>query len=315
MQPPALGACHPCRLPPAGPCEGVQNSYPPTRVGGFLSLAKFPSHLREGHDSEGRLRIDVVSESLVPDARAARERLLTAVGQGTFDRLLDAVLLGREGEEGLMALIGAWRAARGFEALRGRIILDLANVITNLPAGDALHDLEHMAGFRSGAAGGIYLTTESGERNVEFVGGLRSENGYVVDMIDSENKGKPLLSPPGAAHVFAVRVRDYDMALSDPSATGRMPPEVRRWMPDRAAFVDAFARLEALKLALGHGGMSWRGVDLNDSTTTRWGQIASRFPSIDDIDFVAAYPRAYADMRRVIERSIELDAQLGHDLF
>jgi hypothetical protein len=274
------------------------------RVSSLLERAGHPSHLTASLDGAGRARVTLRPEALVPDARAALDRLARQVGGARTDRLLDAMLVGYGGEVGLSALILAWRAEPGVQQrLDGRLVLDLGNLVTNLPAGDALHDLEHLVGFRSGPGRGVYLTTMAGERALEYVGGVRSENGYLDDAMAAQRAGRPLESAFGFANVLRQRLERHAAGLSDPRAS--MPDDIRAGMPSRAEFLDALARLEGLKLMLGRGGLDWGGIDLNDATTTRWASVAQRFPGIERIDFAVEFPRAYAEMLDALKRLAE----------
>lgn len=274
------------------------------RVASLLERAGHPPHLTAATDDAGRPRVALRSEALVPDARAALDRLTRQVGRAGTDRLFDAMLLGYGGEVGLPALILAWRAEPGArQRLDGRLVLDLGNLVTNLPAGDALHDLEHLVGFRSGPGRGVYLTTMDGERALEYVGGVRSENGYMADAIAAQRAGRTLESAFGFANLLRQRLERHAAGLGNPRAS--MPDDIRAAMPSRVEFLDALARLEGLKLMLGRGGLDWGGIDLNDATTTRWASVAQRFPAIEQIDFAADFPRAYAEMLEALQRLAE----------
>jgi hypothetical protein len=295
-----------------GPLDGagrseavpIEVSERAARVASLLERAGHPPHLTAALDGAGRPRLALQSEALVPDALAALDRLVRQVGGAGTDRLLDAMLLGYGGEVGLPALILAWRAEPGAQQrLNGRLVLDLGNLVTNLPVGDALHDLEHLVGFRSGPGRGVYLTTMAGERALEYVGGVRSENGYMADAIAAQRAGRPLESAFGFANLLRQRLERHAAGLSNPRAS--MPDDIRAGMPSRAEFLDALARLEGLKLMLGRGGLDWGGIDLNDATTTRWASVAQRFPAIERIDFAAEFPRAYADMLDALQRLAE----------
>jgi len=274
------------------------------RVASLLERAGHPPHLTAALDGAGQPRVALRSEALVPDARAALDRLARRVGEAGTDRLLDAMLLGYRGEVGLSALILAWRAEPGAQQrLDGRLVLDLGSLVTNLPASDALHDLEHLVGFRSGPGRGVYLTTMAGERALEYVGGVRSENGYLAAAIAAQRAGRPLESAFEFANLLRQRLERHAAGLRDPRAS--MPDDIRAGMRSRAEFLDALARLEGLKLMLGRGGLDWGAIDLNDATTTRWDTVAQRFPAIERIDFAVEFPGAYAEMLEALTRLAE----------
>jgi len=262
-----------------------------------------PAHLRLGpHGSQGQHVLLIDRDALIPEARDALARVESEVGSAAMVRLFDAMLLGHRtddryrGDPGLAGLIAAWRDERGTELLGGRTMLDLHALLANLSDPDQLHDGEHLVGFATGPGRGVYPTTSAGEALVQFMGGSRSDNGYVDAMRAAEARGEPLDASPEVQRELRARLAQFADGLGDMNC---VPPEVRQSMPRRADFHDAVARLEAYKLALARGGLEWRGIEI---TKTGWAAVVARFPSLSRIDFAEAYPRAYRDMLGVLQR-------------
>ncbi|MCX7231556.1 MAG: hypothetical protein NTW15_21570 [Burkholderiales bacterium] len=280
------------------------------RAAAYLRQAGQPSHLAVKTAPSDEVSIGVDRSRLVPEARAAHDRLVSHLGPEQLERLLGVLIAGRGGEVGLHALGEVWRTSRPDEPLSGRTLRDLGQVLTNWSDYGTLDDLAALTEFRAGTYRGIYPPTEA---HAEARGRIAPHLDGLVHM-EGLSAGPPTLDELLRAPWVLQHLRSMQLAYDhdtrgDATASRGIAPAHWRWPTSTApGFAESAAALEAFWLTL--RAASATGADpagLSNGENVSWGDAEARIPGLRTVDFTVfpAFHRAVRDGFRAIMREFD----------